>query len=331
MIKSTYFFEGDRLYYYREPGNGMLAIGFIDLKGANLKANNNIGEANTFSILTPTRIWYLKALNEEDFEYWINGIKNLQQLYNHRVQVSRSSRIKELEVQRGKKKNNFVLDILITFSLKTTSLFISFQKKKWIEFEKFAVDNHNLKEEVEIKNRKIKKLNGKINSLLQIIKSKDIQLDQKLNGAFSSLEMIDKNHSFDQKSPNENEISINSPEESTLNNIQISQQIEDHKFVEGEQTKTEQIKMEDLKKIIHHLQKENSYLKKKIFDLESENVKNDQSFEIIQESHQMTDYYQINSEPESNNYQKNQIEFNSDPESPKKSQNPHLFKILQDD
>ena len=108
----------------------MLAIGFIDLKGANLKANNNIGEANTFSILTPTRIWYLKALNEEDFEYWINGIKNLQQLYNHRVQVSRSSRIKELEVQRGKKKNNFVLDILITFSLKTTSLFISFQKKK---------------------------------------------------------------------------------------------------------------------------------------------------------------------------------------------------------
>ena len=130
MIKSTYFFEGDRLYYYREPGNGMLAIGFIDLKGANLKANNNIGEANTFSILTPTRIWYLKALNEEDFEYWINGIKNLQQLYNHRVQVSRSSRIKELEVQRGKKKNNFVLDILITFSLKTTSLFISFQKKK---------------------------------------------------------------------------------------------------------------------------------------------------------------------------------------------------------
>ena len=188
-----------------------------------------------------------------------------------------------------------------------------------------------MKEEVEIKNRKIKKLNGKINSLLQIIKSKDIQLDQKLNGAFSSLEMIDKNHSFDQKSPNENEISINSPEESTLNNIQISQQIEDHKFVEGEQTKTEEIKMEDLKKIIHHLQKENSYLKKKIFDLESENVKNDQSFEIIQESHQMTDYYQINSEPESNNYQKNQIEFNSDPESPKKSQNPHLFKILQDD
>ena len=80
----------------------MLAVGFIDLRGATLKTIKPENSYYSFSILTPTRIWYLRAENEEDCKYWINGIKKLQQLYNNKRTNSRSSKIKELELQRGK-------------------------------------------------------------------------------------------------------------------------------------------------------------------------------------------------------------------------------------